>query len=184
MQMGDTRCNRVTWGAYLGDHYVPLVDDQDPLDHQMVAAWLDAFPGNFIRRDRGETVARVVRCLAAKPGVVPEIAKWALRIAERGGGVAQPWWNASSTTFIMHQFIDAADTAAGWEHIQAGTRATDERILEAQERLEACAYTMGHPDSDQLVPACVQHAILDPQENRELVTLLPLPVSKKAKAAI
>ena len=43
---------------------------------------------------------------------------------------------------------------------------------------------MGHPDSDQLVPACVQHAILDPQENRELVTLLPLPVSKKAKAAI
>lgn len=184
MQMGDTRCNRVTWGAYLGDHYVPLVDDQDPLDHQMVAAWLDAFPGNFIRRDRGETVARVVRCLAAKPGVVPEIAKWALRFAERGGGVAQPWWNASSTTFIMHQFIDAADTAAGWEHIQAGTRATDERILEAQERLEACAYTMGHPDSDQLVPACVQHAILDPQENRELVTLLPLPVSKKAKAAI
>ena len=74
----------------------------------------------------------------------------------------------------MHQFIDAADTAAGWAHIQAGTRASEPGILEAQERLEACAYSMGHPDTNQLVPACVQHGILDPGENRQLVQLLPL----------
>ena len=84
----------------------------------------------------------------------------------------------------MHQFIDAADTAAGWEHIQQGTRATDERILEAQERLEACAYTMGHPETDQLIPACVQHGILDPQENRELATLLPLPTRRSEAQSV
>ena len=178
MQVGDTRCNRVTWGAYLGDRYVPLLDDDDPLDHQMVANWYDAFPGNFILRERGESAARILRCLASKPAIVPEIARFAKRFAERGGGVKQRWWEASATTFVMHQFIDAADTAAGWEHIQNGTRATDDRILEAQERLEACAYTMGHPDTDQLIPACVQHGILDPLENRELATLLPLPRSK------
>ncbi len=179
MQVGDTRCNRVTWGAYLGDTYVPLLDDDEPLDHAMVESWYDAFPGNFILRGRAESAVRILRCIARRPDVVPEIVQFARRFAERGGGVAQPWWKATATTFVMHQFIDAADTAAGWEHIQAGTRAVDPRILEAQERLEACAYTMGHPDSDELIPACVQHGILDPAENRELATLLPLPTRKE-----
>ena len=182
MQVGDTRCNRVTWGAYLGDRYVPLLDDDEPLDHQMVASWYEAFPGNFILRDRGDSAVRILRCLASNPGVVPEMAQWARRFADRAGGMKQRWWEASATTFVMHQFIDAADTAAGWKHIQDGTRATDERILEAQERLEACAYTMGHPDTDQLIPACVQHGILDPIENRELVTLLPLPKPRRDAA--
>ena len=75
----------------------------------------------------------------------------------------------------MHQFIDAADTATAWQHMKEGTRATEPRIVEAQERLEACAYSMGHPDTDELVPACVQHGILDVEENRQLVQLLPLP---------
>lgn len=179
MQVGDTRCNRVTWGAYLGDRYVPLLDDDDPLDHAMVETFYKTFPGNFILRGRCESAVRIIRCLASNPKAMGEIRRWANRFAVRGGGVTQPWWRASATTFVMHQFIDAADTAAGWEHIQAGTRATDERVLEAQERLEACAYTMGHPDSDELIPACVQHGILDPTENRELATLLPLPQRRR-----
>ena len=180
MQVGDTRCNRVTWGAYLGDRYVPLLDDDDPLDHSMVETFYETFPGNFILRGRSESAVRLLRCLAANPRAVGEIGSWTRRFAERGGGITQPWWRASATTFVMHQFIDAADTAAGWQHIQDGTRATDARVLEAQERLEACAYTMGHPDSDELIPACVQHGILDPKENRELATLLPLPKPKSA----
>ncbi len=178
MQVGDTRCNRVTWGAYVGDRYVPLLDDNDPRDHQMVASWYEAFPGNFILRERTESAVRLARCVASKPSIVPEIARWMKRSAERGGGLRQPWWNAKAVTFVMHQFIDAADTAAGWEHIQNGTRATEPRILEAQERLEGCAYTMGHPDKDSLVPACVQHSVYDPEVNRELAQLLPLPRRK------
>ena len=33
---------------------------------------------------------------------------------------------------------------------------------------------MSHPESDMLVPACAQHSVLDPQENLELIKLLPL----------
>jgi hypothetical protein len=33
---------------------------------------------------------------------------------------------------------------------------------------------MAHPESDELVPACVQHSVLDPQENLRLQELLPL----------
>jgi hypothetical protein len=40
--------------------------------------------------------------------------------------------------------------------------------------LEACSYAMAHPESGELVPACVQHSVLDPQENRRLAELLPL----------
>ena len=178
MSVGDTRCNRATWGAYLGDQYVPLLDDDEPLDHELVPAWYDAFPGNFILRGQTESAVRLARCLATSPGVIPEIARWAKRFAERGGGAMQPWWRSRPVTFVMHQFIDAADTAAGWEHMKNGTRATEPRILEAQERLEACAYTMGHPATDELVPACVQHGVLDPTENRELATLLPLPTRR------
>ncbi len=34
---------------------------------------------------------------------------------------------------------------------------------------------MAHPGNGTLVPACVQHCVLDPQENRELRVLLPMP---------
>ena len=33
---------------------------------------------------------------------------------------------------------------------------------------------MAHPDSGTLVPACAQHAVLDPLENLRLQELLPL----------
>ena len=43
-------------------------------------------------------------------------------------------------------------------------------------------YTMAHPDDDRLVPACVQHSVLDPVENIELAQLLPLPTTRTGAA--
>ncbi len=174
MQFGDTRCNRVTWGAYLGDKYTPLLDDTDPRDHAAVDDFMTAFPGNFALRPTGQSVIRFGRSVASHPAVIPSAGKWARRFVGRGGGIRQRWWDLQPVTFVMHQFIDAADSAAAWTHMQSGTRATEPAILEAQERLEACAYSMGHPDTNQLIPACVQHGILDPDENRQLVQLLPI----------
>jgi hypothetical protein len=180
MQFGDTRCNRVAWGAYLNGEYTPLLDDREPLDHKAVDDLLTAFPGNFAHRRPMETAVRVARSVTSHPAVVPSAAGLLKRFVDRnGGGIAQSWWKLKPVTFVMHQFIDAADTAAGWEHIKAGTRATEPPILQAQERLEACAYSMGHPDTDELVPACVQHGCLDARENRELAELLPLPTRRK-----
>lgn len=177
-QVGDTRCNRVTWGAYLGDRYTPLLDDTDPADRRLVETWFDAFPGNFILRAKSLSALRYVRSIARRPGVIPELAAWAGRFGERAGGRLQPWWRLKPVTFVMHRFIDAADTAAAWQHINHGTTSDDPRIIEAEERLRACAYSMGHPESGELVPACVQHGILDPEENRALAQLLPLPTRR------
>ncbi len=44
----------------------------------------------------------------------------------------------------------------------------------AQERLHACSYAMAHPEQGRTVPACVQHSILDPAENLDLLELLPM----------
>jgi len=77
-------------------------------------------------------------------------------------------------TFVMHSFMDAAEVAPAWEAMQRGERAHDPAVRAAQERLEACSYAMAHPDSDRLVPACVQHCLLDPGENLRLAGLLPL----------
>ena len=44
----------------------------------------------------------------------------------------------------------------------------------AQERLQTCSYAMAHPEEGRLVPACVQHAVLDPQESAALGRLLPM----------
>ena len=56
-----------------------------------------------------------------------------------------------------------------------GELSDDPRLREVQERLQACFYATAHPESGSIVPACVQHAVLDPVENRELRQLLPLP---------
>ncbi len=180
IHVGDTRCTRSTWGGWVGDNYVPFVDDRDQDDRDFVATALEAFPGNMITNDAVTASARIARSIAATPRVLPEGARWARRFVERSGGLSSGWLHFRPMTFVMHQFIDAVDTAAAWQHMESGTRAEDEKILAAQERLEACAYRMGHPDRDQSVPACVQHAVLDVEENRELVQLLPLPTRRSA----
>ena len=75
----------------------------------------------------------------------------------------------------MHSFMDASVVRPAWELLQRGERATEPAVVAAQERLEACVYTMAHPDTGALVPACVQHSVLDEDENRRLVVELPLP---------
>jgi len=77
----------------------------------------------------------------------------------------------------MHQFMDAADVRPAWELMQRGETSADPRVRATQERLAACHYAMAHPEDGTLVPACVQHCVLDPAENRELRTLLPLPTA-------
>ncbi len=47
-------------------------------------------------------------------------------------------------------------------------------MLAAQERLASCHYAMAPPETGELVPACVQHCVLDPVENIELRKLLPI----------
>ena len=178
LHVGDTRCTRSTWGAWFDDRYVPVVDDRDPADRQMVATALEAFPGNMILNDKLTAAVRIGRSAAASPKVIPEAASWAKRFIGRAGGLGALRAKIRPMTFVMHQFIDAADTGAAWEHIQSGSRAEEPRILAAQERLEACAYIMGHPEMGESVPACVQHAVYDPGENRELVQLLPLPTRR------
>ena len=58
--------------------------------------------------------------------------------------------------------------------MQQGETLADPHLRSVQERLQACHYAMAHPEDGTLVPACVQHAVLDPVENAALRTLLPI----------
>ena len=70
--------------------------------------------------------------------------------------------------------MDAKDVRPAWEGLQRGEISDDPRVRATQERLQACSYAMSHPESDTLVPACVQHSVLDSRENIKLMELLPL----------
>jgi hypothetical protein len=87
-------------------------------------------------------------------------------------------------TFVMHRFMHAADVKPAWELLGRGAMSDDPRILETQERLLACSYAMAHPETGQLVPACVQHGVLDPEENSALAALLPIPRRRAAGVAV
>jgi hypothetical protein len=78
-------------------------------------------------------------------------------------------------TYVMHQFMDAAEVRPAWELMRRGQTSDDPLIRATQERLAACHYVMAHPEDGTLIPACVQHGVLDPAENRQLRVLLPLP---------
>ena len=77
-------------------------------------------------------------------------------------------------TFVMHVFMDAADVAPAWTLMEQGIEAADPAIRATQERLRACVYAMAHPELDRVVPACVQHSVLDPGENQQLRGSLPI----------
>jgi hypothetical protein len=70
--------------------------------------------------------------------------------------------------------MDAHLVRPAWDGLQRGELSEQPEIRATQERLQACSYAMAHPDSGELVPACVQHSVLDPVENLELQELLPL----------
>ncbi len=99
---------------------------------------------------------------------------WALRLVRRLG-VRVLGGDLHPTTYVMHSFMDAADVAPAWDLLQRGVRAADPTLLATQERLQACAYGVAHPDRDEIVPACVQHSVFNEAENASLGTLLPLP---------
>ncbi len=109
-------------------------------------------------------VGRYVRRMVARIGGLRKLA---------AGLVRQ---RVAPLTFVVHQFMNAEDVAPAWTLMEAGVRAEDSKVRVTQERLQACMYTMAHPETGRLIPACVQHSVLDPGENEQLRTLLPLTV--------
>ncbi|HWB72828.1 MAG TPA: hypothetical protein VG452_11475 [Egibacteraceae bacterium] len=170
LQVGDLRCNRVTWGLWAGDRYAPVLDDADPRDLRARDAFLRALPGNLLFAPRTIAALRIARALLSHASEIPVALGWALRFACRAG--IRAWAGVHPTTYVMHSFMDARDVAPAWDLLQRGVVASDPRLRATQERLRACAYGMAHPELDLVVPACVQHSVLDEQENDALAPLL------------
>ena len=179
VEVGDIRCNRSVWGLYVGDRYVPLLDDREPADLALRDAFYDALPGNLLFAPHTQQAVRILRGVRRAPRVVPLALSWARRFARRAGGLREFRHGVHPVTFVMHSFMDARDVAPAWALLQRGTMSDEPHIRATQERLQSCVYHMAHPESDELVPACVQHSVLDPVENRELVTMLAAPTRRR-----
>jgi hypothetical protein len=174
IQFGDERCNRSAYGALVGERWVPFLDDRDARDMRVRDALFATVGAMDLHAPAALLVPRALRALARRPRAVALGLGWAMRFARRAGARALVRHGARPLTFVMHRFMDAADVRPAWELMQRGETSEDPRIRETQERLRACSYHMAHPELDLLVPACVQHGVLDPEANRRLARLLPL----------
>lgn len=180
IQTGDERCNRTAFGYYVGDRWHALLEDEDADDLAARDAFLAHLGGLNWNAPPHLLVARLARLVAQKPFLVPIALRWLQRRVQRAGGVrnvgrALLRREIVPMTFVMHRFMHADDVRPAWELLERGETSDDPALRETQERLRACFYAMAHPESGQLVPACVQHSVLDPGENVALATLLPLP---------
>lgn len=171
LQVGDPRCNRTVWGFEASGRYVPLLDDRSAADLRARDLFMSAFPGVDFAGPRVAAAARIGRVAARHPSIVPAALGWAVRFGRRAGPMRLR--DVRPLTFVMHSFMDARTVRPAWDLLRRGETAADADVRDAQERLLACAYLMSHPDTDELVPACAQHAVLDPDENRRLAELLP-----------
>lgn len=77
-------------------------------------------------------------------------------------------------TFVMHSFMDADHVSRAHELNVRNEWSDDPQIRETQERLRACSYSFSHPETGQMIPGCVQHSVLDPEENKRLKGILPI----------
>jgi hypothetical protein len=174
-QFGDARCNRTAYGALVGPRWVPFLDDRDPADMGVRESFFETFGGMDFDVPPLLLGARLARAFGAHPEAVVRAGGWARRFVRRAGGVravlnARP----RALTFVMHNFMDASVVRPAWELLKRGEMSDEPEIRATQERLQACSYAMAHPESDTLVPACAQHGVLDPDENRELAVVLPM----------
>lgn len=175
VENGDVRCNRTAYGLVSGDRWFPLLDGDDPRDLAVRDAVLRDLSGiGFAATPRADLLVKLLRRAAARPVLVLVALGWAARAVRRVGAARLLRHGARLVTFVMHSFMDADEVAPAWELTRRGATAEDPAVRGVQERLAACHYAMAHTDGT-LVPACVQHAVLDPAENAELAVLLPLP---------
>jgi len=177
VQVGDERCNRTAYGLYLGDRWFSILDDQDPSDLQVRDAFYRHLGGvSFSGTPLPTLMVKLSRVLVRHPSLAWIFGGWAMRMVRRTGLLALVRHRVRPVTFVMHSFMDAAEVAPAWEALQRGESVDDPRLAATQERLRACSYAMAHPETGELVPACVQHSVLDPTENHQLRRLLPLTV--------
>ncbi|MGH3672651.1 MAG: hypothetical protein ACRDSH_18800, partial [Pseudonocardiaceae bacterium] len=181
IQHGDLRCNRAAYGFYVGSRWHPFLSGDDPRDLATREDFFRYLGGlNFTGTPAPDLVGKLARSIIRHPVLIKIALQWLARTVRRAGGLqAMLWHGVRPVSFVVHQFMDAADVAPAWELMQRGEKATEPRVLAAQERLAACHYAMAHPETGEIVPACVQHCVLDPVENVELRRLLPI-VSTRA----
>ncbi|MEV8310872.1 radical SAM domain-containing protein [Streptomyces flavidovirens] len=174
---GDVRCNRTAYGFYVGKRWYPFLEDDDPRDLAVRDGFFRYFGKvSFTGTPPPLLAAKLARVIVRHPTTVVIALRWLARTVGRVGALRllRHHFRVRPVTFVMHQFMDAEVVEPAWEMMQRGEQAQDPKLRETQERLAACHYAMAHPDNGTLVPACVQHAVLDPAENVRLRTLLPL----------
>ncbi|WP_216699810.1 hypothetical protein [Arthrobacter sp. H5] len=175
-QFGDPRCNRYATGISAEGTFAVVIDPADPADIAARDRLLNHHSGMFFGgQPRPVLAVRVLRAALRHPGDVAVLAGLGRRVIKRAGGIRAVWraWRSESLgvkTFVVHNFMDSEVVAPAWALMEQGEVSGDPAVREAQERLGACMYTMAHPQTGQLVPACTQHSVLDPAENRELRT--------------
>jgi hypothetical protein len=176
LHIGDPRCNRTAYGFYVGSRYVPLLDEDSAADRRWLADFVAAFGGMDFAGPAPVVAAQVVRALASRPTALPRLAGWAARATARAGGPRSLWRSPPrAVTYVMHAFMDARTVRPAWEAMERGEEGhADPEIQATMERLRSCSYAMAHPDDGRLVPACAQHSVLDPAENRRLMDELPV----------
>ncbi len=176
IQYGDPRCNRTAYGGFTGSRHWTLLDDDDPRDAAALTSFLDAYGGMDFGAARALVALRLARGALARPAVVARCAGVGMRVMRRmGGPLAAMRARPRPVTFVMHSFMDASVVEPAWRALERGEVSDDPAVRAAQERLSACSYAMAHPEDGRIVPACAQHAVFDPKENRRLVALLRSP---------
>ncbi len=181
---GDTRCNRAAYGFWAGDRWFPVLDGADPRDLAVRDAFLKYFgPVSFTGTPPVLLIVRLAVITARHPRILALAAGWLSRTIRRAGPLRLLTHRIRPVSYVMHQFMDAADVRPAWDLMQRGEVSADPRVRATQERLAACHYAMAHPENGTLVPACVQHCLLDPAENRALRLLLPLPRTRRDQGA-
>lgn len=182
LQFGDPRCNRYTTGLAAAGRFGVLIDPEVAADAAARDRLLEHHAGmSFGGQSRFLIAFRILRAVLRYPADVPVVMGVGLRMITRAGGVRAVWraWRNKALgvkSFVVHSFMDASVVVPAWALMEQGKVSEDPALREAQERLGACMYTMSHPETGRLVPACAQHSVLDPAANVELRRLLPLRV--------
>lgn len=194
-QMGDPRCNRMTLCGVVGlrnkkpqsPHVFPLFEDHCPADKH-ARDLVMTHVGNIVLPNRLFFV-KLLRVFIRRPWLLFHFLSWVLRCVRRAGGLFSIITRGLHlTTVVMHRFMDAEDVSAAWQLMENGISPDHPhvpqygpRIRETMERLAACSYGMARPQENRVVPACVQHSVYDPVDNKQLAKDLPL--SKPARPA-
>lgn len=180
MMPPDPACGSGVLGIAVANKFHPFFEENSVVDKWARDSILRIFSAGFagFAGTEGNIILGVIsmfRMIFSKHAFnFFSLLPWVIFFGLRCGLINLMTKKARPFNTVIHNFQNEEHIIKAYECMRNLETSADPVIKKTQERLKVCFYKAPHPDTNEFVPNCVQHAIFDRKINERLIEIQSL----------